>query len=209
MSPRDPIHELGQLERYLDDYLRDENLTFEEWMERFGAGAYLARNQVISALLAPHLPKRIHEFACAGGFLAKLLLDGIGSIERYTCSNYSPRAVEYCRHQLSSHGNCDIKLLNADVLRSQDFRNEKLDDYDTFITTSFEHIEHDRELIQALPSGRLFVFCVAGFDDPEHFRVFSGAQQIRERYGHLLSIDCIETIGEQAQKYVTIGRTLG
>jgi hypothetical protein len=75
------------------------------------------------------------------------------------------------------------------------------------LTTSFEHIEYDRELIKRFPENRHFVFGVAGFDDPEHFRVFYGPEEIKDRYGDLLSIVSIAVLGEQDQKFVVLSRT--
>jgi peptidoglycan/xylan/chitin deacetylase (PgdA/CDA1 family)/glycosyltransferase involved in cell wall biosynthesis len=201
-----PIGTVDGLEQYLNDYLQSEGLTFQEWMERFGSGTYQARNQVIVDFLAPDQPKNIFEFACAGGFLAKALLDGIPGIDRYTCSNYSQRAVAYSERQLVGYSNCNVKLVNADVVRSPDFENANLDEYDTIITTSFEHIEYDLELIRRLPPNSRFIFCVAGFDDPEHFRLFTSAAQIRERYSALLSISRIEPLGSSDRKYVCEAR---
>ena len=165
---------------------------------------YAHRNEQILRLLAPRRPRRIFEFACAGGFLASLLLENISSIDQYTCSNYSERVVDHCRRHLARFPNCDVALVDADVTRSTDIANAALQPYDTFITTSFEHIEHDRELIGAFPVGASFVFCIAGFDDPEHFRLFENIEQITARYADVLSIEHVETIGDQAKKFVVV-----
>ncbi len=80
-----------------------------------------------------------------------------------------------------------------------------LQSYDTFVTTSFEHIQHDRDLISALPPAATFVFSVACFDDPEHFRVFRRPQQLRARYDDLLEIESI-WINPQRSKMVAATR---
>src|SRR5258705_5961964 len=196
-QPRNVIHEVDVLENYLDDYLKTAGLTFDQWIETFGGGFYLARNNVILQLLAPLRPKRIFEFACAGGFLAKLLLENIDTIQQYVCSNFSDRVVDYCKHQLVSFSNSSVKLVDANIERSKDIDNEYLEQYDTILTTSLEHIEHDRTLIERFPKNCNFVFCVAGFDDPEHFRVFTTPEEIRNRYDDLLSIQSVKVLGEQ------------
>jgi len=198
------IGELEPLEQYLDDHLRSAGLTFDEWMGTFGQGHYQERNQTILRFLKPHQPRRIFEFACAGGFLARLLLDHVPSIERYTCTNFSPRVVAFCEKQLLHFRQCDVGRINADVMSSSDIANLRLADYDTFLTTSFEHIEHDLKLIARLPPHRCFVFGVAGFDDPEHYRVFNSAAEIRERYEKVLTVGDIEELGQEIRKYVTI-----
>lgn len=201
------IHDVGSLERHLDEYFRQNNLTFEGWLERFGAEPYLSRNRAILRLLTSLRPRKIFEFACAGGFLARLLLENLPSIERYTCSNFSARIIEQCERQLDAYESCDVVLFDANKIASGDTGDIKIETYDTFLTTSFEHIQHDRELIKRLPSNRHFVFCVAGFDDPEHFRIFSNPAEIRQRYKHLLSIERIEILGDTFKKFVTLSRT--
>lgn len=201
------IGDPDRLERYLDDFLRDSGQTFDSWVERFGQGFYCARNQAVLDLLRPLNPKRIFEFACAGGFLAKLLLDEISGIERYECSNFSHRMVEYCRRQLNDYPNCDTSFVNADLGSSADMRDKRLGEYDVFLTTSFEHIEHDIELIKALPPGRIFLFGVAGFDDPEHYRYFTGEKEVLDRYAKHLSILRVEKLPRR--KFVVLTRTKG
>jgi hypothetical protein len=92
-------------------------------------------------------------------------------------------------------------------LSANDIAQSGLDDCDTFVTTSFEHIEHDFELIGQFPPGACFMFCVAGFEDPEHYRVFDSAAGIRDRYGDVLTIGAIEELGQEVRKYVTIAWT--
>lgn len=206
-SSEQVIGDPDRLERYLDDFLRDSGQTFDGWVERFGQGFYTARNQAILDLLRPLNPKRIFEFACAGGFLAKLLLDEIPGIERYECSNFSRRMVEYCSRQLSNYPHCDTSFVNADLGCSADMRHKRLGEYDVFLTTSFEHIEHDIELIKALPPGRIFLFGVAGFDDPEHYRYFTSDKEVRDRYAEHLSILHVEKLPRR--KFVVLARTRG
>jgi len=198
------IHEIAELEKYLNDYLESTGLTFEQWIETFGQGFYASRNQAIVDLLTPICPKRIFEFACAGGFLAKSILENIEGIEEYVCSNFSDRVVAYCEQQLRQFPNCRAKLIDANIARSKDIENERLDQYDTILTTSFEHIEHDRALIAQFPKNSYFIFCVAGFDDPEHFRIFSSTDEIRVRYQDLLKLRSIQVLGEKDQKFVVL-----
>lgn len=208
-SSRSSIGEAGTLEQYLDNYLQAAGLTFEKWIERFGEEPYSSRNELILKLVAPLEPKRIFEFACAGGYLAKLLLENIRGVELYTCSNFSTRVIDYCRRQLAVFPQCEVRLLDADVKRARDIENSELARYDMFVTTSFEHIEHDRELIRKLPENSYFIFSLAGFSDPEHFRVLITPKQIRSRYRRLLTFISVETIGLEDKKFVTLARTRG
>lgn len=185
-DPVDVIHEADALEAYLDGIFEAENLTFEGWVGKFGEGFYRDRNELIVQLATPLRPRKVLEFACAGGFLAKTLLERVSSIEMYLCSNFSARMVDYCQRQLEGDPRCVVELLDADVTRGSDFTRERLSAYDLFLTTSFEHIQFDRRFIESLPREAAFIFSVAGFDDPEHFRVFESGDEIRRRYDDLL-----------------------
>jgi glycosyltransferase involved in cell wall biosynthesis len=190
-DPGEVIHQAAALEEYLDRYLQTEKLTFEEWVQTFGEESYRDRNAIILNLAASFRPRNVLEFACAGPFLARLLVDNIQSIEKYTCSNFSRRMVEFCESRLADQPRCVVALIDADVERSQDMHRDHLQGYDMFVTTSLEHIQFDRELIGQLPIGTIFVFSVARFDDPEHFRVYEALADVYSRYADLLRI--IET----------------
>lgn len=187
-DPREVIHEVAALEKYLDRYLQTARLTFEEWAQTFSEGSYRDRNLIILDLAASFRPRNVLEFACAGPFLARLLLDNIQSIEKYTCSNFSRRMVEFSAAQLADQPRCVVALIDADVKRSSDMHREHLQGYDMFMTTSLEHIQADRELVGQLPIGAVFVFSVARFDDPEHFRIYETLEDVQSRYVDLLQI---------------------
>ena len=62
-------------------------------------------------------------------------------------------------------------------------------DYDTIIAIEFfEHINKDREVIEAIPSGKRVVFSVPNFWSKDHVRVFENEEAIISRYGALLDI---------------------
>ena len=195
------IHESHALEDYLDRYFTSTGTTFEQWVERFRDGFYRERNDLILELAQPLAPKAVLEFACAGPFLAELLAARISTIERYTCSNFSERMVEYCSAALRDLENCDTAVIDADVHRSPDMRRDRLAGYDLFVTTSLEHIEFDRELIDEMPLGSNFLFSVATFDDPEHFFVFESPDDVSQRYAGLLRITSVRATSD-GNKYV-------
>jgi GT2 family glycosyltransferase len=199
MATRDPqevVHEVASLEAYVDRLLAEEGLTFEQWAGRYGRDFYRVRNELVSDMLAAARPRQVLEFACAGGFLARLLLERLPSIDAYTCTNFSSRMSAYCAEQLAAFPVCRVKVLDADVLRSSDLAEELRRGYDTVITTSLEHIQFDVELVRALPAGTRFIFSVASFDDPEHFRWFTDEEAIRGRYGDLLDLQDVRAIPE-------------
>jgi protein-L-isoaspartate O-methyltransferase len=197
------VHDVESLENYMHEHLDRMGMTFEQWMTKFGRGMYLSRNMIMLDLLMPLQPRRVLEFACAGGYLASLLLDRLPYIQKYVCSNFSSQMLDYTKSQLAGYGNCEVALLDADVGRSSDMSADRISAFDTFVTTSFEHIQFDRELIQHMPAGSNFVFSVALFDDPEHFRVFNNKHQIRRRYNDLLDIAEIQLNAEANKAIVS------
>ena len=201
---RDVVHEANALEQYLDQCFAAEHVTFEQWVRRFASGFYKDRNELILNLAKPLRPRAVLEFASAGPFLARLLVENIDTIGKYTCSNFSTRMVEYCAAQLKDHHSCEAVSIDADVRRSLDMHRDRLAGYDLFITTSFEHIQFDCELLREFPIGSAFIFSVACFDDAEHFRVFETAEDIEARYGPLLRILDTRTNAE-ANKLVVLG----
>lgn len=156
-------------------------------------------------LVRPLAPRRVFEFACAGGHLAELLMDEVPTIDHYVCSSVSARVVEHARRQLQRWPHCSVKMVDGDLSRSQDMVAANIGTYDLFLTTSFEHIRLDRELICEMPPGAAFVFSVALFDDPEHFRVFGNESELRQRYGDLMAIDHVVALGS-GTKIIVSGR---
>ena len=71
--------------------------------------------------------------------------------------------------------------------------------YDTYICTSFEHLEQDKEILKSLPFGYI-IFSVPNFDDPTHFRTFQNEDEIRYRYNNLIDIERIEVIQKDHMK---------
>jgi hypothetical protein len=203
-DPRDVIHEVKDLEDYLDRFLASEQVTFAQWVERFGGIFYRTRNEAILAMVKKAKPRNVLEFACAGPFLAQMLVDNVRSIARYTCSNFSTRMVEYCQARLKNYPQCDVALIDADVRRSTDMHRDRIAAYDTFITTSLEHIQFDLDLVNEFPTGSTFILSLARFDDPEHFRVFESAADITSRYGGLLKIKKIDE-STDGKKFVALG----
>ena len=63
------------------------------------------------------------------------------------------------------------------------FKYDFKDNVDCYVSHEFlEHIEKDTEVIQKLPSGKLFIFSVPDFDDPGHVRWFLNIDEVYNRY---------------------------
>lgn len=200
-DPSTVIHRVDAVEAYLDNYLARNHLTFEDWADRFGDDYYTERNDLIVAEAAVRSPRAVLEFACAGPFLAAQMLTTVPSIERYVCSNFSPRMLQYCRLKLQGMPRGEIALLDADVVRSPDLRPDRIAEYDLFVSTSLEHIEYDIELVRGFPLGAGFIFSLTRYDDDEHFRVFETPEDITTRYGSILRIDALRE-NREASKFI-------
>lgn len=186
--PSAVLHEADALDAYMSSYLSDNDISFESWIKRFDGGLYKSRNEKIVEFLREFSCRKVLEFACAGPFLADNIMREMADIESYVCSNFSKDVIDYCRSYISSDRRFRTKLIDADVSRSTDMHRHNIADFDTFITTSLEHIQFDREMIKEMPTGSILVFSVALFDDPEHFHVFSSVRDVKRRYRGLLRI---------------------
>ena len=67
----------------------------------------------------------------------------------------------------------------------------------------FEHIEPDLEIIQQIPTGKLCIFSVPGFDSSGHVRHFKNKTEVWNRYRELLTFISIVQIGKL---YLTVAR---
>jgi hypothetical protein len=161
---------------------------------------YHRRNLAIVDILKDINNPKIFEFAATYGFLASQISKKI-NFNKYTTSNFLPEAVSEMNSQITDDR---IKVIEFDA---NDIIGSDLREYDTFICTSLEHLEHDIDIIKALPSGCNFVFSVPNFHDPTHVRVFKHEQEIIYRYGDILDIEKIEVIKEGSLKKFVVKST--
>jgi hypothetical protein len=185
----DDILNSGQRSNELRNELSSEEYdVFVNEQQFLSQGFYKERNEALLTMIKPYMPRNVFEFACAGPFLAKLLLSNLGCIEKYTCSNISVPMVQYCTNYLANESRCRVGFIDAEVKRSTAMHRQNIKEYDTFITTSLEHIQFDCEMIKELPIGAKFIFSVPSFDDPGHFRYFININEVLKRYNKLLDI---------------------
>jgi hypothetical protein len=182
------VHDIISYEEFILNACKRKNLPPSEFLKRYGSRHYQERNQIIVDLLKKQNVKTIFEFACSMGYLADKILSNIPNIEKYTCTNFSPLILEFVSNQLKCYKNAELKLVDVDVTRSDTLKNEKLSEYDCILTTSFEHIQYDFELLNVLPKNKYFLFVVPTLICPEHFRTFDSPDEIKERYQKHLNI---------------------
>lgn len=160
----------------------------EEYMQlcnnfmAYSVGLCRARNLYLVRMMRrlKRPPKRIVEFACAYGWLAKTILR-FCDVKKYLCTNFNPSVINCVRNQ-------NIEGLEVDVVDAYDAINypDRFEEFDTFVCTSLEHLERDIEFVKAIPSGAHFLFSVSGFGGPTHFRHFRDPDHVRSRYKDLL-----------------------
>jgi len=179
--------------------------SLDAYFSVFGKGGFEIRNKKIMEMVKAENPETVFEFASAFGFLALTILNGV-PLKKYTCTNYSKVSLYCMEKQLRGIDNCEILKVNADIGQSDDMKKIKFKDYDVIITTSFEHIEHDIELIKLLPKGSVFIFCVPNISAPDHFRYFNTEQEIRSRYSDSLEIkELVELPTDVAKFFIVKG----
>lgn len=181
-------HTKDLYESFVTDWIKKRNITLDQFFMRYNDIHYQDRNNFIVNIIKKLKHDSIFEFACSMEFLAKTLVTTIDGIQKYKCTNFSPMVVNRVKSELINFKNCSTDIVDANVTRCDDLKNQKLEDYDIILTTSFEHIEFDKELIQIIPKGKSFVFVVPSLDKcPEHFRMFNSEKDVIDRYKDLLN----------------------
>jgi hypothetical protein len=190
----------GSIQSYegYDKYCSSKrNLSIEEM---FGDNTfYYRRNNVIIDMLRKINKPKIFEFAATYGFLASQISKEI-NFNKYTTSNFLPEVIEKMKDQVPY----EIEVIEFDA---NDIIGSDLREYNTFICTSLEHLEHDIDIIKALPSKCNFLFSLPNFMDVTHFRIFENEEQIIDRYGNILDIEKIEIIEEGTLKKFVVKST--
>lgn len=170
----------------------DEYDALRDNPEAYRKGIYDRRGRYLLNMLIEggEPPRRIIELACSYGWLGKLILDNT-SVERYLCTNFSQPVIEYTERQ--NIEGMEVRKMDAyEVIN----RPQEFSEFDTFICTSLEHLERDRELVEAIPSGRRFLFGVPNFGSPSHFRYFRRRQDVIDRYKDLLTFEELGVIAK-------------
>lgn len=169
----------------------------------FGEGTiYHKRNLVIVDILKNlQGDLKIFEFASTFGFLALEICNNI-EFKKYKTTNFLDEVVNYIKTQgLEDHG-ISIELFDAnDILKTN------LKEYNTFVCTSFEHLEKDIDIIKNLPNECTLIFSVTNFNDPTHFRIFRNKDEIKNRYKEILDIIEIKIVEQKnIRKFVINSR---
>ena len=136
---------------------------------------YKERNLGIVDMMA--YPLNVFEFASCYGFLALEVMKRFPAIATYACTNFLPDVVDYTKKQ----------GINSFLFDANDIPITDLTMYDTFICTSLEHLENDREIIRSLPKSNMY-FCATNSYDRTHVWSFENEYDIFDRYRGIISI---------------------
>lgn len=167
----------GRLEDYRgydQEMSKKLNMTIEKMYGK--AKIFRKRNLGIINMMNVE-PKSIFEFACAYGFLAKEIIKKFPSVQ-YVCTNFDPDVVKYVNNQ----------GIHSYVFDANDIPRANLNDHDTFVCTSLEHLKKDREIISSLPRGSMLYFCVTNSPDKTHMWTFEDEHDIHDRYRDVMNL---------------------
>lgn len=156
------------------------------------ASEYAPAWQAIAQLLRTLGSPCILDLGCGPGQLAEFLaaqVPGIG----YTGVDFSGVAVSRARQR------CPDFLFEKRELPITQFAG--LPAFDTAVCTEvLEHVEADREILAALPTGTHIVATVPNYDAFGHLRLFADADEVRRRYGVLFADLQVQAVMLTAQR---------
>jgi SAM-dependent methyltransferase len=148
----------------------------EEYWQPYYASRYFPVWTVIADRLVTADAARVLDVGCGPGQLASYLSElGIA----VTGIDFSPKAIAMARKAAPA-----ASFHVGDVLEARWYG----DDYDAIVSTEvLEHVERDLELVGLWPPGTRCLCTVPDFPFDSHVRHFEGSEQVRDRYGELLS----------------------
>ncbi len=127
----------------------------------------------------------ILDLGCGAGHLAQML-DQFGRKDDYAAGiDYSPSAVAMAKkrapwaHFVRGSAVGHLHLLSRPFYKT------------AVLLELLEHIYEDRELIAKIPAGRHIVASVPDFPTRGHCRYFGTAEEVKQRYGRLMTFDRI------------------
>ena len=156
----------------------------------FNRGIHKDRAIALAKLIAADNPHRIFEFAAGASILCEEVKKLIPT-SLYSWSDFSEPIITAARKKLVGH-----KVLFSTFDIDKDYKYFDWAFYDAFICVSLEHLENDKEILKLIPAGKKVYLSVPNIDAPDHIRVLSTDEQIKERYGDILDIKHIEDCGE-------------
>lgn len=148
--------------------------TSEKYQVSGGNSEYAPVWQRIVEALNINGTTRILDLGCGPGQFAEFIASKLPSVV-YTGLDFSGVAI------LNARQRCPNFVFEEQEFPIRNF--DTLPSFDTVICTEvLEHIEEDRELLEALPENTFVIASVPNFDSFGHLRVFRSEDEVRERY---------------------------
>ena len=164
----------------------------------YSEGAYRLRNIVLVEMIRRFKPVHIFEFAGAEGDLAELILEACPTVCSYTWSDFVPEAVEHASQKLMRFAHMiNLRLIDID----KKYSDIAWHSYDMIISTALEHIQHDREIIESIPTGTYIALCLPSVKWESHLHTFQTWKEIEIRYPSLHIKDACTMSFTRTQDY--------
>lgn len=159
---------------FYDAKLRDVG----HWVRHYSQSPYYPVWTVIADRLRASGRQTVIDIGCGPGQFAALLADnGIGE---YLGLDLSPAMVKQAQRACPA-----AQFLVADIHASDALETQV---YDCAVMLEFlEHVEEDLSVLERVRPGTLFLGTVPNYPARSHVRHFRNADEVRERYGKVLS----------------------
>lgn len=148
----------------------------------FNRGIHLERAEFLSDLICKYNPVSILEFAAGGSILAQQVLKKCPSV-KYCFNDFSMVSLNHAKERLKFDR---VSYFGIDI--DANYKIFNWAPYDLIICVSLEHLENDKEILQAIPKGKKVLLSIPNIDAPDHVRVLKTDEEIKERYGSILNI---------------------
>ncbi len=157
------------------------NNEFKQGVSQFDtAEIFVQRAEIISNWAVQDGIGSVFEFAAGGCVLAQTIVRKVPDI-RYVWSDFSVPALENARRNAQT---LDIRDIDIEI----EYPHVPWETFEGVICVSWEHLEKDREIMEAIPSGKPIHISCPTIDAPDHLRVLANLDEVAGRYGHLIEI---------------------
>jgi len=123
----------------------------------------------------------ILDIGCGAGSFTKYIFEK--GYKNYKGIDFAEDLLNFARKRFPTFKFIKGNLTDENVLK-------KFKDFSLFVSFEvLEHIIEDLKIVEAIPSGKIFIFSVPNIPDNVHVRWFSNLKEVVKRYQHLLIFD--------------------
>ena len=162
------------------------------WKEHYTESHYYPLWTVIADRIRRAGVERVLDIGCGPGQVACLLRDA-GLLE-YKGLDFSHARVDRARAVCPEYQFVTEDVFETDLVDTYE--------YDCVLTMEFlEHVERDLQVLERLRPGTLVLATVPNFEAAGHVRSFDTAEDVKQRYGHLLrELDVVALLANKQGK---------